>query len=399
MHKVFCLLLTIAFTQQALTQPTEPASYSSIHQRAFTSKPDLVYDHPAWVYAAAGPIRSTPLAVDGQVYAATTNGELACLNQQDGKLLWRMRMDHPLNASPAYYRGNVYIADGGQTLYAVHALTGKLQWKYNMGEKKAYPWRFDYFYSSPVIENGVLYIGGDDGFVHAVSAANGKLIWKHAARSIVRSSPALMKQLVLFGDMDGQLVALDKKTGKQVWTFSAVGDTLKNEDWGFDRKGILSSPVVAGNRILFGCRDGYFYCINENGRQAWRVDHQVSWVISTLAVKDSIVVTGTSDGRFVQAVNLLTGKELWKFRPNALFWSSAAIVNEQVYIGSFDGVMYALDLRSGRRLSQFSTDDKILSSAVFQNGKLFFGCDNGKLYALKRAHGSAVSHAKTLCLL
>lgn len=376
----FAYLLLLLLSASSLTaQP----SYSALHQRLFNGPANHVYDRPAWIAEAKGPIRSTPLAVIGRIYVGTTMGEVICLNQNDGRMIWRMHTGYPVNASPAYHNGIIYVADGEQRLYALRAADGKLMWQYRMGARKPYPWRFDYFYSSPVIDMGVVYIGSDDGYLHALSASTGALIWKQAARTIIRSSPVLLKDLVLYGDMDGRLVALNKKTGQPQWTFSTIGDTLRNEDWGFDRKAILSSPVVVNNRILFGCRDGFFYCIDDKGRQLWRGDHQVSWVISTLAVKDSIVVTGTSDGRFVQAVHLDNGKEIWKFRPNALFWSSAAIVNEQVYIGSFDGVLYALDLRTGVRQSQFNTDDKILSSAVFANGKLFFGCDNGKLYALQ----------------
>src|SRR5688500_10714515 len=112
------------------------------------------------------------------------------------------------------------------------------------------------------------------------------------------------------------------------------------------------------------------------------MDHQVSWVISTVAIKDSFVVTGTSDGRFVQAVNLDSGKEIWKFRPNSLFWSSPLIVNDKVYAGGFDGILYCLDLKSGQRISQFSTGGKILASPVWDNDFLYVGSDDGNVYAL-----------------
>ena len=93
-----------------------------------------------------------------------------------------------------------------------------------------------------------------------------------------------------------------------------MGDSLKNENFGFDRKAILSSPVVYGNKIVFGSRDGILYCVDTNGKLVWTMDHKVSWVISTVAIKDTFVVTGTSDGHFVQAVHLNTGKEIWKGR-------------------------------------------------------------------------------------
>ena len=199
---------------------------------------------------------------------------------------------------------------------------------------------------------------------------------------MIRSTAAVWNDVVLFGDTEGIFYAVDLKTGTEKWVFRVNGEAMKLEDFGFDRKAILGAPVVHQSKIIFGARDGFLYCLDANGKQLWVVDHQVSWVISTVAVKDSFVVTGTSDGRFVQAVNLNSGKEIWKFRPNTLFWSSPLIVNNNVYAGGFDGVLYCLDLKTGHRISQFCTGDKIMSSPVWDNDKLYVGSDDGNLYAL-----------------
>ena len=108
----------------------------------------------------------------------------------------------------------------------------------------------------------------------------------------------------------------------------------------------------------------------------------MSWVISTVAVKDSFVVTGTSDGRFVQAVNIETGKEIWKYRTSLAVWSSPLIINDKVYAGSFDGQLYCIDLKTGKRISQFKVDGKIMSSPVWNDDLLYFGSDDGYLYVL-----------------
>jgi len=142
--------------------------------------------------------------------------------------------------------------------------------------------------------------------------------------------------------------------------------------------------------VIFGCRDGFFYAVNiNNGKELWHVDHQVSWVISSIAVKDTIAVTGTSDGRFVQAVNISTGKELWKFKTVSIVWSSPVIYNDKVYIGSQEGVLYCLDLYTGKRITFYQASGKIFSSPVISDSLLFFGTDQGYFYAL---HPSKYMH-------
>ena len=139
--------------------------------------------------------------------------------------------------------------------------------------------------------------------------------------------------------------------------------------------------------MIVGCRDGLFYAVDKNtGKEIWRVDHHVSWVISSIAVKDSIAVTGTSDGAFVQAVNVNTGKEIWKFKTISIVWSSPVIYNNQVYIGSQEGVMYCLNLLTGKRITAFQGDGKIFTSPVISDSLLFFGTDKGNFYALRSSN-------------
>jgi eukaryotic-like serine/threonine-protein kinase len=268
-------------------------------------------------------------------------------------------------------------------LYSLNAVTGKLNWKIDFGKSLDYAWGFDYYYSSPTVIDNKILIGSKDGFVYNVSVTDGKTLWKFKTDGIVRSTPAVKDNTVFFGDTDGLLYAVDLNTGKETWRFKTFGNGFNNENFGFDRRAIISSPTIANDKVIFGCRDGFFYAVNiSTGKELWHVDHEVSWVISSVAVKDSIVVTGTSDGRFVQAVSVNTGKQIWKFKTVSIVWSSPVIYNNKVYIGSQEGVLYCLDLYTGRRISFFQSGAKIFTSPVINDSLLFFGTDGGYFYAL-----------------
>lgn len=353
-----------------------------LHFTAATSSGDVIYDTKAWSFFAEAPVRSTPLINGNTLFIGTTQGKFFAVNKTNGKLNWQYNTGHAINSSAACQDGKIFFSDNKQTVYALKESNGQLLWKFDLGKKQDYPWRFDYFYSSPTLYENKLIIGGDDGYLYMLNQTDGKLVWKFKSNGIIRSTPAVFDNTVVVGDMDGSLYALDIKDGKEKWNFKTAGDSLKNENFGFDRKAILSSPVVSGNKIVFGCRDGFLYCVDTNGKLLWKMDHRVSWVISTVAIKDSFVVTGTSDGHFVQAVNLNTGKEIWKTQTTTLFWSSPLIANNKVYIGGFDGNEYCLDLFTGKRISKFQTGGTVLSSAVLDNGHIYFGSDDGYLYSL-----------------
>lgn len=348
-----------------------------------TTGKEQVFDYQQWRFDAGAPIRSTPLVVNSAVYVGTSGGELYCLDSKSGKVRWRFQSTEAINSSPAHSNGRLFFSDNQQTLYALSATNGKPLWQYRFGKKLDYPWRFDYYYSSPLLVGDKLYIGGDDGYLYCLLQVSGKLIWKFRCTGLVRSSPSLYKRSILVGDTEGLLFSIDATTGKEQWRFAINGHALKNEDFGYDRRAIISSPAVKEDKVIIGGRDGFLYCVDaDNGALLWKVDHKISWVNTSAAIKDSIVVTGTSDGRFVQAVNLYTGQELWKTKTTSLVWSSPLICNNTVYAATFDGQVLGLDLSTGKRLTQFYTTDKILSSPVMANNTLYVGADNGYLFAL-----------------
>ena len=95
------------------------------------------------------------------------------------------------------------------------------------------------------------------------------------------------------------------------------------------------------------------------------------------------MITGTSDGHFVQAIDLNTGKQLWKYHTVNVVWSSPIIDGDKVYIGSHEGMLYCLDLKTGNKIGGFQTGGIIFSSPVISGTTLYFGSDDGFLYALR----------------
>jgi eukaryotic-like serine/threonine-protein kinase len=61
--------------------------------------------------------------------------------------------------------------------------------------------------------------------------------------------------------------------------------------------------------------------------------------------------------------------------------SSPAVVNGVVYIGSWDGNVYALDARTGTKLWNYPTGNPILSSPAVVNGVVYIGSTDSNMYA------------------
>src|SRR6516162_7381322 len=75
--------------------------------------------------------------------------------------------------------------------------------------------------------------------------------------------------------------------------------------------------------------------------------------------------------------------QLWAFKTGGLVKSSAAIVQNQVFIGSADGNVYSLGLADGKKRWAFKTGGEVESSPLVLDGKVFVGSSDAFLYALE----------------
>ena len=66
-------------------------------------------------------------------------------------------------------------------------------------------------------------------------------------------------------------------------------------------------------------------------------------------------------------------KLLWTFKTAGPVKSSAAIVDNRVFIGSTDSNIYALTLDGGKKLWAFTTGGPVESSTLILDGRVFVG--------------------------
>lgn len=220
--------------------------------------------------------------------------------------------------------------------------------------------------SSPAVDERSVYVGSTDGRVYALDPGSGAEQWRFQSKGPVNSSPAVREGLVYAASLDGNFYAIDARTGTERWHFTTGGERR------FTAPGIhgamprtermpdpfdvfLSSPVIVGNRIVFGSGDQNVY-----------------------------------------ALDATTGTKLWSFATGDVVHASPAIADGVVYIGSWDRNMYALDLATGRERWRFQTGNDtviynqigIASSAAVANGVVYFGCRDGHFYAVDAATGT-----------
>src|SRR5439155_19954748 len=124
----------------------------------------------------------------------------------------------------------------------------------------------------------------------------------------VRSSPAVADGLVVVGSADAQVYCVRLNDGALVSQFATDGAALASRQVGLDRRTVQSSPAVVDSTVYVGARDGFLYARDaRTGRLRWRVDHNVSWVITSPSAASGLVNVGSYNAHLVQPVDTRTG--------------------------------------------------------------------------------------------
>jgi outer membrane protein assembly factor BamB len=202
--------------------------------------------------------RATPTWFDGLVYALGALGELRCLNDRTGRLLWRVNiledngavnLPWGMAASPLVLDDIVIVlpgGPGGRSVVAYDRLTGRRRWS-SLDDKQAY--------SSPMLVtlNGrrqILVVTGTR--LVALAPDSGELLWDHpwvTANDINASQPLRVGErriMVSSGYGHGAaVIEITDENGRQSARTVWENTRLKNR---------FSSSVI---------HDGYIYGLDE----------------------------------------------------------------------------------------------------------------------------------------
>ncbi len=194
---------------------------------------------------------------------------------------------------------------------------------------------------------------------------------------------------------DGVLYA--GNTGGGMYAISPEGEELWNSPTG---NAVWSAAAIDdAGRIFFGSVDTFLYGIDSAGASLWN-KFTIGFNAASAAIGgDGTVYIGSFDGN-LYALDPATGAERWKFKTSDHIYASAALEEDDagdtvaIYVASADGSIYKLD-PDGDLIWRYDTGDAIRSSPVLglppkgESGRiLYVGSSNGLLYAIDARDGS-----------
>jgi len=114
-----------------------------------------------------------------------------------------------------------------------------------------------------------------------------------------------------------------------------------------------------------------------------------SYVYSSPAVADGKVYVGSCDNK-VYCLDALTGEHIWNYTTGQYVDSSPAVADGKVFVGSFDGKVYCLNALTGAHIWNYTTGSYVRSSPAVADGKVYIGSDDYKVYCLDASTGAYI---------
>jgi len=237
-----------------------------------------------WAYEAGGMFAGSPNKLTDEsgkdyIVAGCHDGVLYCIDASTGELAWKIKTDDYINGTPALWKK--YIVFGSCDGYLrICKSTGELIAKIELK---------DYIPDSPAISDGAAYVTTSGGSVFRVNLPEGTIAWrcKPGGDSYAEftTSPAAGDGVVVVTGAGGKVYCIDMETGE-----------VRREIPVSTHHRLDSSPVLSGDKALFGCGDGRIYMVDiSTGKVIWSYATGGE-VVAPLAVAGGLFAAVTTDG-------------------------------------------------------------------------------------------------------
>ncbi len=162
-----------------------------------------------------------------------------------------------------------------------------------------------------------------------------------------------------------------------------------------NKQGFEGTPIIYDGKVILGDFEGTIHAIDLiTGKAVWKEKKKDGFITSAAANQECVVI-GDFSGR-VYCLNAKTGKEIWVREIEQSVASGANFYGTNVLLTTEGGTMVALNLQSGEQIWSYATGDQLKSSpSIWKDFSMLGGCD-GKLHKINIAKGEAVGQGVAL---
>lgn len=167
---------------------------------------------------------------------------------------------------------------------------------------------------------------------------------------------------------------------------ASLGHAAEKASSALPVKAVDAWPVFRGDAASTGVAHT---TLPEKPVLVWKKTFKEGGFEATAAIVEGMVYVGSFDGN-LYALSLATGEEKWKFHTELGFKAAPAVHGGMIYIGDVDGKFYAIDAADGTEKWSVTSGAEINAGANLYRDRVLFTSQDGGFYCLEPADGKLV---------
>ena len=323
----------------------------------------------AWQFdAETGGFSNSPVAADGVVYAAGSDGAVRAIDLVTGDERWVTTLPNAISATPVIDDDLLIVSDDLGTVHGLSRADGSKAWTSEIGGGIS---------GSPALVGDDLLVATTAGRLHKVDPTNGqeRVEALDVGGGVTRSVAAADGTAYL--GIAGDLVAVDLAAWDVRWRSPLAGGI-----------GDIGTPTVAGDLVyaatgLGGDSSADYGVVAvhaSSGEEVWRYVSPTGATLYTPAVSgDQAFIVGHD--RLMVALEAGDGSAVWSVDLASELEALPSVVDDVVFTVGNDGPAVAVDASSGSVLWTVPTVGVPFAPTIV-DGYLLVGTDAGILYAI-----------------
>lgn len=201
--------------------------------------------------------------------------------------------------------------------------------------------------------------------------------WSGAAQGATRAGPVVSDGVLVVAARSNTVRGYDAASGALLWTQALGGEG-----------DLTSTPAAARGRAVVALGDGRVVCLAlATGEVLWSASSGGGPRAAVALSGETVVVSQGFPSRKLRALDLLSGQTRWEQDLGQVAYSSPAIRDGLVVVGTNGGAYEARSLSDGSAVWTFTTAGKVLLSAPAlsaDHAYLLPGGADGRLYRVHR---------------
>lgn len=315
-------------------------------------------------------------SLDGRLYAAGRDGDVAAFDLKTGKQAWRTKTELALAGGTGVSTELVVVGSLDGQVVALSTTDGTQRWRADVkGE----------VLSSPAVAEKEVIVRTVDGKLRALAVADGKELWS-AEQQIPKltlrgtAAPVIARDMALTGFDNGRVLAVSLSDGATVWDSPVSPSHGRTE---LERLNDIDSAVkVVGDDVFVAGFQGRAAMLALDSGQIWWTRDVSSY--RGVDVDDEQMYIATSLGELV-AMKRRSGAEVWRYdalKNRGL--SAPTVVGDYVAVADLEGYVHFFDRLTGELAGRTKTaGDRVTNPPLAVNDVLYVISDKGDLSALR----------------